>query len=82
MRGRIPAWPVFMSDLSEQIESAVANPTAVAVDGQSVTNRAIADLIAADKHLASRTAASRGFRGLMRQQVRSPDARGSNSEDT
>jgi hypothetical protein len=45
-----------MADLSEQIEDAAANPQTVSGDAGSVTERSIADLIAADKYLAEKAA--------------------------
>lgn len=71
-----------MSDLTTTIENAVANPSAVTVDGQSVTFRPLADLIAADKYLAGKDAAASGFKGLKRQRLRSGDAIGNNRADT
>ncbi len=45
-----------MPDLSERIEEAAAGPAAHSVDGESATDRPIADLIAADKHLRNNAA--------------------------
>lgn len=42
--------------LSSQIETLAANPASMSADGQSVTERPIADLIAADKYLRSQNA--------------------------
>jgi len=41
-------------DLSDRIEQAAADPAAAAVDGQSVTDRPIGDLIEAQKFLDAR----------------------------
>lgn len=70
-----------MADLSEQIEEAANNPQAVSGDGGSVTERSIADLIAAEKHLAEKEALAgtnakggkkSGFRTLGFARVRMP----------
>lgn len=42
-----------MADITDTIETQATQPAAVTVDGQSVTNRSVADLIAADKYLRS-----------------------------
>ncbi len=65
-----------MSDLTEQIEQAAETPAAASQDGRSATARPIADLIAADKHLAAKEAAARGMNGLVFQQMKSPNALG------
>jgi len=64
------------SDLTEQIEQAAETPAAASQDGRSATARPIADLIAADKYLASKEAASRGMSGVLFQQMKSPSALG------
>lgn len=63
-------------EITDQIKQATEEPAAVAQDGTSVTSRPIADLIAADKHVAAKKAASKGFGGLLRQQLKPPSALG------
>jgi len=48
-----------MPDLSEQIEDAAGNPKKVQSDAGSAESHSIPDLIAADRYLAEKTAASR-----------------------
>jgi len=49
-----------MSELTpaEQIEEATGTAQSMSIDGMSKSSRSIPDLIAADKHLAARDAAS------------------------
>ena len=56
-----------MANLSETIEDAAAS-----VDGQSVTARRIPDLIAADRYLASKTAAGSAKGGLAIPRISPP----------
>lgn len=49
---------------SEALEAAVAGPRRMKVDNVEAEQQPLADLIAADRHLASRAAASRPARGL------------------
>ena len=66
-----------MADLSEQIQQAAETPAAASQDGSSATARPINDLIAADKYLASKQAASTtGLSGLGRQVLKPPSALG------
>ena len=53
-----------MTDLSDTIEEAAGDPEQVSADGISVKSRPIDQLIAADRYLASKTAASRNHFGL------------------
>jgi hypothetical protein len=47
----------FMSDsLASQIETRAAGAVSVSVDGQTVTERSLTELIEADRYLASRNA--------------------------
>jgi hypothetical protein len=48
-------------EIVDTLEAATAQPKKVMVDGQSIENHSIPDLIAADKYLKSRTAASTGL---------------------
>jgi len=52
-------------DLTTEITEAAAAPQSIAVDGTTLANRPLSELIEADKHLASRAAAAArrpGFR--------------------
>ncbi len=55
-RGRFTAMP----DETPQpdVAAAAADPTSITVDGVSVTNRTVEETIAAERHLASKTAAA------------------------
>jgi len=55
-----------MADLAETIEEAAASPAAATVDGNSATARPIADLIDADRYLASKQAVRQNPRLGMR----------------
>lgn len=46
-------------DLTETIKTAAAEPQSATVDGVSVSQRPLKDLIDADKHLAGKAAAGR-----------------------
>jgi hypothetical protein len=61
-----------MSDLSEQIEDAAAAPKKVQTDSTSVEAHSIADLIEADRYLASKAAAQSSGRGLLLSQFKPP----------
>lgn len=67
--------------LLDTIADNVAKPQAVSVDGQSVTNFGLQDQLAVQKAVAGQRAAARGFGGVVRQQMRLPNALGSNSDD-
>jgi hypothetical protein len=41
------------------VRAAAADPASIAVDGVSVTNRSVAETIAADRHLAGQNAAAK-----------------------
>lgn len=47
-----------MPDLSEQIEQAANDPQSFSADGETVTDRSIAERIAADKYLAQKDSLS------------------------
>lgn len=60
-----------MADLTDDIESQAEKPSNVTVDGQSVTQRNLAELIEADKYLkaseataATGNSSGNGYRGL------------------
>ena len=53
-----------MSDLSSNIQTAASSPAEASVDGTTVKQRPISELIEADRYLASKAAASSKFRGL------------------
>lgn len=62
-------------DLSQQIQdAAVAGIRSHAVDGQETVAVPIADLIAADKYLATRGALARGRRGFKLAKIIPPGA--------
>lgn len=65
-----------MADLTEQIESDVAQPASASVDGVSVSSRPIADLIAADKYLKGNAAAANPLAALRFAKVVSPSSVG------
>lgn len=66
-----------MPDLSERIEEVAAGPSSVSGDGHSVSQQSVGDLIAADKHLAAKSAAARAHMGLRFTKLVPPGARGS-----
>ena len=49
-------------DATTRIENALDQAASVSVDGMSVSNRSISEIIAADKHLARKRASGLGFR--------------------
>lgn len=70
-----------MADLTDDIESQAAKPSNVTVDGQSVSQRPLGELIEADKYLKANTATSdsgnssgNGYRGLTFFKFRPPGA--------
>ena len=85
MRGRIPRVVFFMAvdaeELLDTIATNITNPQSVSVDGQSVTHFSPQDQLAVQKAVAGQRAAARGFGGVVRQRLRSPNALGSNSDD-
>jgi len=62
----------FMADIDDQIADAIEKPQSVSVDGQSVTNRPIDDLIKAANFAAQKTAQRRANRGLRTIPVQFP----------
>lgn len=48
----------------DPIETAAAEPATATVDGQTVNNRSIGDLIAADRYAAQKRAAASGKLGI------------------
>ena len=50
----------ILPDLSDDIETAAAEPLKASVDGQSVESRSIDDIIKADQYLAGKTATTSG----------------------
>ena len=52
-------------DLSDTIREAAGDPEQVSADGVSVKARPIDQLIAADEHLAAKTAAGKNHLGLI-----------------
>lgn len=61
-----------MTDLSDAIEELAAAPKQTAVDGQSVTEHSLAELLEADRYLAEKTARSRSALPLRIQQLKPP----------
>jgi len=53
-----------MSDLTAAIEDAAAKPRSVAIDGLSVQQQSVAEVIAADRYLKAQAAAARPHFGL------------------
>jgi hypothetical protein len=62
------------SDLEAAIETAAENPQSANVDGVSVTQRSISELIEADKYLEAKKAARRKNRGLRYTKIVPPGA--------
>jgi hypothetical protein len=62
--------------LESRIEDVAAKPASVSVDGQSVSEQSINDLIAADKYLAAKAAAGKSHMGLRITKLKMPGARG------
>lgn len=58
-------------DLKARIAEAAAEPQSVSTDGFSATNRPIAELIEADKHLSQQRTATSGRLPIGRTKVRS-----------
>ena len=63
------------------IEELAVAPLEVTSDGQTVKERPIADVIAAQDRTASQTAATKAHRGLRFTKLVPPGARGSSSDD-
>ncbi len=61
-------------DLSDQIRDAAAGPQQVTVDGQTVQQRPLDELIEADRYLASKTAATKTHQGLRFAKIVPPGA--------
>jgi hypothetical protein len=62
------------SDLEAAIETAAENPQSANVDGVSVTQRSVSELIEADKYLEAKKAARRKNRGLRYTKIVPPGA--------
>jgi hypothetical protein len=60
-------------DLSDTIRTAAANPQRVALDGVVVEQQKLTDLIAADEHLAKKTAATKNHLGCFFRKLVSSD---------
>ena len=66
-----------MSDeITTAITEATSTPASFTNDGRTITQRPIADLIAADKHVAAKTAGALGFSGVLKQIITPPSALG------
>ena len=55
-------------DATTRIENALDQASSVSVDGMSVSNRSVSEIIAADKHLARKRSSGFGLR-VARQQA-------------
>ena len=62
------------SDLEQTIETAAENPQSATVDGVTVTQRSISELIEADKYLQAKKALRRKNRGLIYTKIVPPGA--------
>jgi hypothetical protein len=62
------------SDLEAAIETAAENPQSASVDGVTVTQRSLSELIEADKYLQAKKAARRKNRGLRYTKIVPPGA--------
>lgn len=51
-------------DLTDKIAEAIDGPASVSVDGQSVTQHNLAEIIAADRYLASKEITRKGKLGI------------------
>lgn len=64
------------SDLESTIETAAEKPVSMSVDGVTVTQRPIADLIAADRYLSAKKASRHKSRGIRFTQIVPPGGNG------
>lgn len=64
------------SELEAAIETAAEKPVSASVDGVTITQRPIADLIAADRYLSAKRAARKRSRGIRLTQIVPPGANG------
>ena len=64
------------SELESTIETAAEKPVSASVDGVTVTQRPIGDLIAADRYLSAKRAARKRSRGIRFSQIVPPGADG------
>ena len=64
------------SELESTIETSAEKPVSMSVDGVTVTQRPIADLIAADRYLSAKRAARNRSRGIRFSQMVPPGANG------
>jgi hypothetical protein len=62
------------SDLENTIETAAENPQSASVDGVTVTQRSLSELIEADKYLQAKKASRRKNRGLRYTRIVPPGA--------
>jgi hypothetical protein len=62
------------SDLESTIETAAENPQSASVDGVTVTQRSLSELIEADKYLQAKKASRRKNRGLRYTRIVPPGA--------
>jgi hypothetical protein len=65
----------YQAEITPTVADAMADPQAVTIDGLTVQNRSIPDVIAADRH-AAQAKASGPLRGVGLTQLRPGSARG------
>jgi hypothetical protein len=64
------------NETPDPIETAAAEPASASVDGQTTTNRSIADLIAADRYAAQKRATKAGGLGIRMSKIKNGSAVG------
>ena len=61
-----------MADLSTNIENAATSPAEASVDGTTVKQRPLSEMIEADRYLASKAAMANPMRGLRFSKITPP----------
>lgn len=64
------------SELESKIETAAETPASMSVDGVTVTQRPIGDLIAADRYLSAKKASRQKSRGIRFTKIVPPGGNG------
>ncbi len=72
---RLTLQEAFEADTGETLAERMNGPQTVTIDGVSVTERSVADLIAAEQHNAAQTAAAAPY-GMRLARMRPGSARG------
>jgi len=62
------------NDLTNSIKTTAEGPSSVSIDGNTITQQKVADQIAADRYLSSKTAVRHGHRGLRFSKAVAPGA--------